>query len=867
MGRKNLVRPNGSIVSVDEESIDSLKKLGYREETTEEGGTRAAAAQDKSFYTSAGQKVITAAEGLGSGLTVGLLDLALGDESKNRARYNPGTRIASEVVGAIAPAILTGGASAEVSAAEIGGKVAIGLGEKALVKGGGGVAARALSSTPAGLVSRAGTAVSESIGGYKGAIAGAALEGGIGGTGAAITQARLNDDPVTMESLLAGGTIGALVGGGVGGLAHGLSKVKPAAVADSVEQIGAKSGDNILDEFYNSLPPEKIAKKLPEPDIVLPINKTENVVSQTEFVPLESFGSIKAGIREPVGNIARSVEVVDDKIAESTQLFGRLQTEVDNITSKVAKLPGVDVRNPYKSLQKAMKSRSADEIDAAISDYISAFENQVGNKLNPKNVESIAEPLGKYKEVASKIKELTSLKEAANVLKEFPDKLEDFRKLRAAKAERMFAAFDTFDKVPEMAHIHSYIDKTLEDMGLSMSGSTGTKARAIWESTKSPGFFKSQDKLVKNTSFDLKGMPSYLDTPPAVKVSDKGDINKLRVPGSLDLTGAIQISEKDLDYIIKSAPRTATGKISSASKFLKNAAKRSAARFGGQAARKAGLGIVGSALAYETGGSATDMLLGGLIGSTVSGVRLDIVGKITAAARRAAPKLGNTLGKAAPRFGQLGLRIDGELDREDPKARIEEINTLAPSIRDKAFSAMSDLANDHPEFVKSFIDHSEKTIAAVQSFLPKDPGLAFDKGKSLWEPDAVEKVQIAKAVSVLHDPVGAAEYLASGVQDMVTLNMFKVIHPALYSHFQAEVALRIPSMLESMSYEEQSYYSYLTGIPLHSSFTSRSMAQTQAIYSAQSQADRERKNTGSKNNNGGRPPKVEPPTSGQSLLS
>ena len=172
-----------------------------------------------------GGQALTAAEGVASGLSLGLsdvaLDAALGDaytESRQRrAQVNDTTALVSQLLGAAAPALATGGSSGAASA--------------------GGLAARAgtlARFTPAGqvarLASRAGRAVESGLA-REGAgfvrtmaprAAGLAVEGSIE---AAIVQAAANtseaaigDEQLTAERLLAGVPQAGLFGAGFGAL-------------------------------------------------------------------------------------------------------------------------------------------------------------------------------------------------------------------------------------------------------------------------------------------------------------------------------------------------------------------------------------------------------------------------------------------------------------------------------------------------------------------------------------------------------------------------------------------------------------------------------------------------------------------------
>ncbi len=884
MGKVVLKRPDGSLITADAESAESLKKLGYKEETTNEAIQRGVDTANKEYYTSFGQKLQTGAEGLVSGLTLGLTDIGMQDAERKRANYNPTTRIVTEIVGAIAPAVLTGGASAEASAAKIGSKLAL---------------REAAALTPAGLVARGGRAIEGAIGGTKGAVAAGAFEGGVSGMGSAITQAAINDDPLTVESVLSSGGIGLVFGGGVGGAAERLGKVAPAVIGrtDDVAEKVAYTADD-LDSFYKGLPKEKAAKEASALDEVVDvkpynISKTTETVEETVHVPTEAFGSIKKNLGSSLSSIDDATKTVDDKLREAASNFSSLESEIGSFTQKVEGLKGInkaEFKNPYKQLQKGIKARDADLIDSALTDYVTTLETQLGKSLDPAKKQLFVDKINSFKTATNKAKELIKLKEASTLLQNFPENIDDFRKLRAAKAEKLFAALDTIEEVTNGVAID--LDTTLSHIGLSSKGSAGQKARTIWESTKTPGYFKQQEKLIEKARFsladnvdsnvsksELRGAFPEEKTAVGSTKKDPAEVlnamlnpEKTGVP-TLDLTpGALDFAPEMInsgaqavnDYV------SAGGRKKGINGFWKRAAESAGRRVSSSAARKLGMGALGSAVAFEAGGSATDMLLMGMFGSTVAGNREGAVSRIRSAARKAAPKVGKTLEVGRGQFGRLTTRLDGSEDKKgDVKARIEEVHNAVPLARDKAFQAVEDLSQDHPAFVKAFIDTADNFMRTLQSFMPKDPGLAFSNGKSLWEPDPVQKIQVSKVINVAHDPQGTAEYIASGNADMFTVKAFKALWPAQYGEFVVAILEAIAPKIPEMSYEEQNYYATVTGIPLHSSFTPRSMAQTQATYAAASEKARQNKAQmgSSGNGNGGRPAKTEPPTAGQSLLT
>lgn len=171
-------------------------------------------------YGTLGQQALTGVEGAARGATAGLSDVAttslLGDDyrkgAKARQAENPTAAIGGEIAGAIAPAILTGGGSAEAE--------------------GAGIASRIAAYAPSNLISRAGSLAEHGVASLVGdsaesilgrmaqraAAVGAsgAVEGGLYGAGQSASEAALGGAPITAEKVLSGFGHGALFGGGIG---------------------------------------------------------------------------------------------------------------------------------------------------------------------------------------------------------------------------------------------------------------------------------------------------------------------------------------------------------------------------------------------------------------------------------------------------------------------------------------------------------------------------------------------------------------------------------------------------------------------------------------------------------------------------
>lgn len=164
------------------------------------------------------------AEAALSGTTGGLSDVAF-------SAYDPvGTRemrkraigtTAATVVGAAAPALLTGGTGTIASLARM---------------------------TPAGLAARAGTSIA-ARGGLAATALGFGAEGMIQGAGVGVSNVALSEDPVNAETLLSeiGGNAvyGGLLGAGAGVLAHGAGVALKGLKNITAQSMARRAGQNV----------------------------------------------------------------------------------------------------------------------------------------------------------------------------------------------------------------------------------------------------------------------------------------------------------------------------------------------------------------------------------------------------------------------------------------------------------------------------------------------------------------------------------------------------------------------------------------------------------------------------------------------
>lgn len=189
------------------------------------------------------ETVKAGAEGLARGATFGLSDVALtetglaeGADLRARQEANPLVSGGAELAGAIAPMLLSGGASSAATGAGLAARAGQVARTAGAIPRGTAALGRAVEAGAAKLLgSRAGTLAG------RGAslAAGGAVEGAVIGAGQAVSAAALDDVELTAEQLLASAGHGALLGGVAGGALGAGAKV----VADTGRAVARRLPD------------------------------------------------------------------------------------------------------------------------------------------------------------------------------------------------------------------------------------------------------------------------------------------------------------------------------------------------------------------------------------------------------------------------------------------------------------------------------------------------------------------------------------------------------------------------------------------------------------------------------------------------
>jgi hypothetical protein len=270
----------GNPVFVDSKDLDSAISQGFKYESPEESVERG---KEEKYGNS---PFLAGTLGATRSLTFGASDLAgrglgFADALREIKQRNELSSTAGEVAGAVAPLILTLGASAPAQTAARG---AIMAGEAATVARGASAlstAARVAEVTAPSLITRGSEALAKKLvaQGWKRATAQGALEGAGFGAGQGITEIALTEGDITpdrvAESLISNIGMGAFMGGalslGAYGIGKGIGKITDPLKNKLIGNLGAREvealpGQLVPEANYGAL--EQAARKSNADDLI-----------------------------------------------------------------------------------------------------------------------------------------------------------------------------------------------------------------------------------------------------------------------------------------------------------------------------------------------------------------------------------------------------------------------------------------------------------------------------------------------------------------------------------------------------------------------------------------------------------------------
>lgn len=450
-----LVRPDGSTLDVRREDAGVLQTLGYKPQEAEAETEAAVGQGTQDYYSTPGQKVLTGLEGAASGISLGGSDLLFnGEDTRERALYNPGMRLGGELIGSFGAPVGILGHAAE------------GLAEGRVLRG---------------------------------ALLGAA-EGAQFGAGAAVTNAQMNAEPLTVEAVAAGVGFGGLFGGGLGALAGKAGEtvqrkvMERQALAKAAEE--ASAHEAVAAEKFNTVR-----------------SAVSDAKSQMEKAVEEAGDIMKSaadGPKTPEDRVA--TDNFNARNASTMKTANEGKGYLDALTDEgmVNRENRVAVRQAEKTYRRIV-AEAADGNFARVEGLMAQFDENLQNleekttKSAPrmKTVETNAEdfaspnpppPPNPAKETAkadasAAMEQVAQMASASKHLAGFPV-VESWGGISPAKAERIGGAIDAVMKLDaaEFQGIKDGLKTSIQDLadhlGVKVEGSPGTQFRGMYETVR-----------------------------------------------------------------------------------------------------------------------------------------------------------------------------------------------------------------------------------------------------------------------------------------------------------------------------------------------------------------------------------------------
>lgn len=833
-----LVRGDGSKLEATPEQAQRLAILGYQQESSDQHIKDVQAGAEREYYESSSQRLRAAGEAVGAGLSFGATDF-FGDReaTAKRAEYNPGTRIAGEILGAVAPLVLSGGKSAEASAAQIGeraglvgsGRLATGTGAARIAEGTGAVntvakeasaLSKVASKAPTSLLSDAARALAPGAeGSLTKAISAGVLEGSVYGIAGEIDHSYLDGTPLTSEAVLHGVGWGAFLGGALAGVGHGISKLGEEAQAaidkPAIEAAKHAEATKVVDT-KNKL---SLAKHADEVEAV----RAENAAKKAEYAQ-----AVKDADAAEVARVAKAKEPPVPKGAlqgtagaEYQAFKGETRNLVNSFKQAVNDVD-TNIVGAFEQAKGSVHARNLPMIDQGISESRVLFQKAVKAAESGK-FEAAQEAIGEY---ASKTREIgkiigadipspvkpfndfIAMKAVGAELQRLPGSVEAFATMSPASFERIAGAIE------KMGTLGVSGTEIVKEASLNFSRALGIEAEDL------RGAWRAAKEILKN-----EGKPGVVNMAERIKPPDRPGL--IKEPNQPKLERFPRPPSKEADKI---EGLSEGGRPS----FLRHLLGYAV---GGKAyvtARAAGLGRVGGYAAYR---GVRDAVVNGT--KHLSEVRAAAISKVRDATAAFAPGTGRAIRYSAGSAASgLGTTLYGEKDTstKDPQQlalnRIKEINEFAPTARNSLFKVVEPLSTVQPELAKGIHASGLEAFQALYELTPKDPG-AISKLKGIWKPSDVAALTLSKQLAVFHAPLKeAVEMLNTSNFDPIKCEALRKFAPAVWQEMRVGVLDRVsqPGVMDKMTYQDQIGLSVMLDLPIHSSMEPGYIATSQQLF-------------------------------------
>lgn len=853
-----MVSPSGVTEEVRADTARVAIDDGYTIETPEQAAVREYQKQNSGSITEGLKSVGEHAASLASS---GVSDAILSENPeyrKNRQLRDEtfkGAATFGDVVGYLAPGIgaarLAGvaGRAAKAVAAPVSAvsKLASGAGKYAE-----GLVAKEGMGAARGILSK----------GVGGAVSGL-VEGGAAGAGQALSEASIQDKPLTAELLLdhvrsgamIGGALGGAIGGGVEALSLGGRALKSSGIANQIPGVG---------------------------DVLGGIGGPKGLSGLAETKALTSFGALGSDIKRIVkeggadapNRIGR--RIIDEAGFAGDGAVGRaVKHDLNSAAELASERVGhytERLRGVYKGLDAAGEKLEASTLLRSIDEQVLAplrGSKYGGDAKIAQAIESEIKPL------TEAVQRAEAVKGSGDLLRNFDEKLAAFKVSLGPKPltrEAFQSANQELSAIKKQLHEAGLSDvaKSLDNAGNDLRSAFHTPSKGLGIARQEARFASARKSLGKATA-ELDAKAATVGTP----TLSYDEVWKLRQRVDADIKNWSVTADpragayRDLRGVLKGevekqAERTGLAKefseanagVSDWIKVEKIVKERA-----GMAAGNRTVGLTDTI--SGTAGGTLGAVLGGGLGAAAGGLAFGTVNKLIRSS--AGDRLFSTLANKASNWRNVvqagdsaaislsrkvastveskpversltGLSSREAQDYDSQRKRLLERQGDQERMVAELDTQLAGVREIAPELTTATIAAGARGLAYLQDKLPQVPGyhdLQSEATKSKLDvPDSQRAEWLRLAKSVLR-PSSILADTKSGLLTPQQVEGVKSTAPALYSAMQVQALEKLTddaSRGRVPSYEDRLRLSTLTGVPLDASLQPEVMSAYQKAF-------------------------------------
>lgn len=798
-----LVDPDGVVRDVPADSAGSvLADPRWRVANRQDELSRISEQAKEETYGGAGGAAKAGLAGVARGVTLGGSDLAarlLGGEDaaiglEGLRDVNPGVSFGSELLGAVAPALLTGGAA-----------------------------------TPAGLAARAGRGVTAAAGGgVRGALAGGAVEGALYGVGGGVTELSLSQDPLTLEraaSTLSSGALFGAAAGAAGGLAAhgveaGLGKAKGAIDGWLDQRAAARTATAEAEaKVAAANAPAAIG---PETDVTLLDRKGLKVARDQELEAIRTaqvperhaFVDDLVAAREAAKEEKTWIATAKGKTREVREI-GRATLDADRRIDKLLKVEKDLTERPERALSALREQEQAltglrdwgEQETQRYLDEVAGARDKIRSELAGKTERYFDELAGARDKIRGELvgNKIDGYRVGKGGISPSSPVIDDI-------IEREFAR--RYPHAPRRGQIPETEDLVEREF-----------ARR----------YPNPDRLPTNLEV-LGGIPGQLERNKALQ--DR--LARMAESPASPRLAAIDAADEAI------ATRVAAPKVEP-TPSLGHEVLSAVAPFAGPLGAVASSGMKALGGLRKAAGAAAEQ-------AAKAGSRfLDVAGQATAKASPYAPvvasKVLGSLSYASkddappPRMRQVE-DSDSKLATVYRK-RTDEIKgqvELAPDgsyqmrqdARMKLAAKFDGIRHLDPHAADDLETIGARRIAYLASIIPRRPDIGgIPIGPDRWQPNDMAMRSFARSAGAVEDPHAVLDRAAAGRVVPEEAAALRAVYPELLSDFTGTVVAQLPSLRKTLPYKRRLALSLLTGTPVDAAMTPAVLSEIQGMYAAE----------------------------------